>query len=509
MATCAVCGRHAPCRISTVTGLLWCYACARSWVSCSRCGQVARLRAGTRAEPLCATCTDRDPETWKTCPSCGMTGRLVTRRCSRCRLRDRLDKLFAGADGQVLPELQTLRRTLGELDRPSTALHWVAGSTVAIVLGEIASGARPLTHAALDDLPASKTLAHLRAVLVATGALPVRDEHLVQLEAWITQAVAARSDPDERQLIHRYTRWHVVRRLRQRNRTTSATADQANAARTNIQGAAAFLDWLGERQLTLATCTQLHLDAWMATATISQRGRTGPFVRWARRERLTRLDFPATGWAGPTGVIDVEGRWEQARRFIHDDALPADQRVAALLVLLFAQRAAAISRLAVDDITDREGEMRIRLGREPVVVPAPIADLVREVARSRVGHATIGNDADSPWLFPGGRPGQPISAARLTERLREIGIYAGPARSTALFQLAGELPAAILARLLGIHISVAVKWQRVAAGDWAAYAADVSRRRNHRHRTSSPSNEGGAQCPIGTPRGEHSDSSNI
>jgi hypothetical protein len=39
-----------------------------------------------------------------------------------------------------------------------------------------------------------------------------------------------------------------------------------------------------------------------------------------------------------------------------------------------------------------------------------------------------------------------------------------------------ELPAAILARLLGIHIGVAVKWQRASSGDWTNYAADVSRR---------------------------------
>lgn len=47
-------------------------------------------------------------------------------------------------------------------------------------------------------------------------------------------------------------------------------------------------------------------------------------------------------------------------------------------------------------------------------------------------------------------------------------------RSTALFQLATELPAAILARMLGIHINVA--WQRATSGDWTAYAAAVSRR---------------------------------
>ncbi|WP_078912922.1 hypothetical protein [Streptomyces sp. NRRL S-646] len=62
------------------------------------------------------------------------------------------------------------------------------------------------------------------------------------------------------------------------------------------------------------------------------------------------------------------------------------------------------------------------------------------------------------------------------ERLRKLGIRLTEARSTALFQLATELPAAVLARTLGIDITVAVKCQRAAAGDWAAYAADVSRK---------------------------------
>jgi hypothetical protein len=43
-------------------------------------------------------------------------------------------------------------------------------------------------------------------------------------------------------------------------------------------------------------------------------------------------------------------------------------------------------------------------------------------------------------------------------------------------QAATELPAAVLARMLGIHIAVAVAWQRASAGDWMTYAADVSRR---------------------------------
>jgi hypothetical protein len=68
-----------------------------------------------------------------------------------------------------------------------------------------------------------------------------------------------------------------------------------------------------------------------------------------------------------------------------------------------------------------------------------------------------------------GRPGRrPVSSGHLGQRLKDIGIQPGPTRSIALFQLATELPAAILARMLGIHIDVAVAWQHASAGDWTA-----------------------------------------
>jgi len=384
--------------------------------------------------------------------------------------------LLGDANGHVRPELQALHGALVGVDRPATALSWLSRSTAISVLGELAAGTRPLTHAALDQLPPSKTMSHLRAVLVATETLPTRDEHLTQLEAWTTHTVAARSDPDDKQVLHRYAVWHVLRRVRQRTRDAHTTANQAAFARGHIQAAAGFLDWLTARQLTLATCTQLELDGWMAAATSGQQGRTGPFIRWAKKQKLTRLDFPATAWTGPTGVLDTEGRWEQARQLLHDDTLASEDRLAGLLVLLYAQQPAAISRLSIDDIDINSNHVALRLGREPVVVPEPLADLVRQLIASRKGHASIGHDTSTRWLFPGGRPGQPISSYRLTERLRQIGLRPGQARSTALFQLASELPAALLARLLGVHISVAVKWQRASSGDWTSYAAEVSRR---------------------------------
>ena len=120
--------------------------------------------------------------------------------------------------------------------------------------------------------------------------------------------------------------------------------------------------------------------------------------------------------------------------------------------------------------------MRLRLGREPIVLPEALGALVLQLVASRRGHAALGDQGSSRWLFTGGQPGQPISAHRLAGRLRQLGLRPGPARSTALFGLATELPAALLARLLGIQISVAVAWQRASSGDWTAYTADYSRR---------------------------------
>jgi hypothetical protein len=77
---------------------------------------------------------------------------------------------------------------------------------------------------------------------------------------------------------------------------------------------------------------------------------------------------------------------------------------------------------------------------------------------------------------PAGRPGRPLDAKRIGERLRNIGLHPRPDRATALFALAAEFPAAVLARTLGISIPVAAEWQRASVGDWMNYAAEVSRR---------------------------------
>lgn len=473
--TCAICGRDTGCYLSRTTGQPWCEACKQRWARCSRCGTMAQVRGGTRQDPLCGACTRPEPGFWRTCPGCGQTGRITGRRCIRCTTRKRLRELLGDQAGEIRPGLPRLYDTLAETERPATVEAWLSKSAAPAILRKLAG--KQLTHRALDELGGGKTAEHLRAVLVAIGTLPERDEQMSRLERWISHVIGEQPEPVRQQLMHRYAVWHVMRRLRGRLHGSHATHQQVVAAQRNIRAADALLDWLTVRNLTLATAGQGDLEEWLGCAQPAHRTDAGNFVRWARRHKLTSLDYAATRWGGPAGVIDTEARWDQARRLLHDDTLKPEDRVAGLLVLLYAQTATAVSQLTLSHLDTTGTQVRIRLGREPLTLPLPVDTLILQLAATRRGHAAIGDQGTSRWLFPGGQPGRPISAEQLTERLRHLGIHSSRARSAALFQLATELPAAMLARILGIHITVAVTWQRASAGDWTAYAADVSRRR--------------------------------
>ena len=473
--TCAICRQHRPCMISEATGTPWCRPCTRRWARCAGCGEIAQVRGGTLQAPLCATCTRPDASFWRNCTTCGKPGRIHTGRCPRCTVDERLRDLLGDETGVIRPRHQALYQALVRVERPTTVAAWLDKSAAPAILRALGDGDE-LTHEALDALASGKTVEHLRSVLVAVGTLPERDEQMVRLECWITRTIAERRDPNEREVLHRYATWHVLRRLRRRLSDTTTTYSQLASARQQIRAAVTVLDWLSSVDLTLTTADQGALEAWLASEAARHRREAGHFVRWARREKLTALELPAVRWGGPSGVIDTETRWSHARRLIHDDSLEPEDRFAGLLVLFYAQWPSAISRLVVSDLEVDGDDVRLRLGPEPVVLPEPLAALARQLCAARQGHAVIGHQASSPWLFPGGQPGRPISASQLRERLQGIGLQPGQSRSTALFQLATELPAALLARMLGIHISVAVAWQRASAGDWTAYAADYSRR---------------------------------
>jgi hypothetical protein len=477
---CGFCGSAGGGRIgiSQATGTPVCERCRKRWITCSRCGAGAPLKGGTLREPLCARCLNPDPAFWKRCVSCRETWQLSTAECTRCCLDRKLRQVFTPAGGSAAPELDRLRQAMTRVDRPDLMLDWLNKPGVRPALQAVAAR-RVITHEALDTLPPGRTLDHVRSMLVAAGALPARDERLTALERWISQAVAGHADPGHRRVLHGYAVWHHLRRLRGRLGARPASRQQVKNVRDQVTAAAAFLDWLTARGLTLAACTQADLDQWLA-GTSGHLIRSANFVRWAvARRHASGLTAPATRWTGPAGPLDQDRRWADARRLLHDDTYPAADRAAGLLILLYAQKLSVITALTTRHVLHEDDRTLLRLGSRPVVLAAPLDALVTTLAASRKTPGGSLLNVPSPWLFPGRRPGSTLTEDALAQRLRALGISPRQGRSTALFTLAAEVPAAILAKTLGIHVQAAIQWQKISAGDWAAYAADAGARLEH------------------------------
>ena len=151
-------------------------------------------------------------------------------------------------------------------------------------------------------------------------------------------------------MLHRYLIWHLVRRLRSGNDGRPVTWQQSRMIRRLARGAVAFLDWLDAHDLTLGSCRQADLDRWLADEHAGYREQAGRLIRWARASKLTAGHLAAARWNGPAQLIDHQHRWDTARRLLHDGSLKPEDRLAGLLVLLYAQGATAISQMTTGQI---------------------------------------------------------------------------------------------------------------------------------------------------------------
>jgi L-alanine-DL-glutamate epimerase-like enolase superfamily enzyme len=94
---------------------------------------------------------------------------------------------------------------------------------------------------------------------------------------------------------------------------------------------------------------------------------------------------------------------------------------------------------------------------------------------TRIARLTTGHVSDGP----GGRAGKPISPQQLGTRLTRLGILARAGRTTALMDLAAQVPAVALSRLLGLKLATATAWTQTAGNTRPGYAAQVARRSLH------------------------------
>jgi hypothetical protein len=144
---------------------------------------------------------------------------------------------------------------------------------------------------------------------------------------------------------------------------------------------------------------------------------------------------------------------------------PLDVRTAGALLLLYGQFASRLTRLTDADIEQHGPGTCLRLDAVPVLLPPRLAALVRAQLDAAPAHP-----GPRP-LFPGRSTARPVAPQTLTRRLRQHGIEPRQARNTALAAWASDLPPAVLASLLGVHIQTAVNWASRTRRDWTAYLA--------------------------------------
>ncbi|MGH9379221.1 MAG: hypothetical protein ACRD2Z_01205 [Thermoanaerobaculia bacterium] len=507
---CSACGRRRPVNGRTQEGEPLCAGCDRRPPErCQGCGQLAEIQSRRGGTPICRRCY-RQPR--RPCGRCGRIRRVSVRArgdqpdlcpachwaavavcvrcgaegptrgvrkgepvCLRCLAAERLDDVLAGQDAEIPPPLLPLRQAFLAAEQPRSVHVWLDRSPGVRILRQLASGALPLSHEALDELPQTSSLRHLRALLVAAGALPERDPHLASLERARDQLADSLEHPDDRRLLLAFATWRILHRLRRRARRGAPTVHAAKNARTRIAEAARFLAWLRQRGLSLADLSQADVDRWLAGGAAARRY-VRDFLGWAReRGEIGEVEVASGDARGAPRPVDAEARWVLARRLLHDEGLDPADRVAGALVVLYAQPVSRIASLRLRDVIEQDGQVFVSFGRERVLVPEPLASLLGRLPwRRQVGPSGKVPGA-SEWLFPGRQAGRHLHPEYLRSRLGALGIDCRASRNAALLQLAAQVPAAVLADTLNLHPNTAVRWVKTASGDWSRYAAERAR----------------------------------
>lgn len=469
---CQACGRGTQ-RPPWPEGRL-CTPCARTrlrrFATCPGCNQRRSLPGiDPDGAPICGACAGIDsPDLC--CRHCGAIDDFDgPRRCRRCALTTRVQRLFDNGTGTIDPAFTALVDALAAYDPPRNGLSWLSKPDVADRIRIVATGGVPLTHDGIDQLPAGIGREHLRELLITHRALPTRDRFLAAYQRWATTRLATITPAADRNVIAAYLRWHHQPRLERLAEAGELTESRYASTRNQTNISIRLLAWLRDRDTELISCTQADLDAWFADGPTT-RILSRPFLRWAiRTHRCPRHQIPNTRPATPRGIPEAD-RLDLLARLLTDDTIELIDRVAGSLVLLYALPATRIHRLRLTDLHPRTDGLAINIGGDqPLPVPEPLAVLIDELAADR-HHLNGAGHPTSDWLFPGRVANHAIEADHLAERLNAIGITRA-ARTAALNALLADIPAPVLAHALGRNPSPVTERAKTLGTDWARYAS--------------------------------------
>jgi integrase len=411
------------------------------------------------------------------CARCGQEDQLHARRlCTRCTLSDRLAVLLDDGTGRVRPELLALHELLVAMDNPRTGLNWLGGRATnpaapAKLLRGLGNGDIELTHEAFHRLQPWRAAAHLRELLMSCNLLPLMDKQVCLFERWLSEHLAGITDREHEQVVRRFATWHVLPKLRANAERKPITPAGRRFAGDRVRHATAFLGWLGKHKLVLADCRQAEVDAWHAEHKQYQRVAVRAFLLWCADTKLTRRFTLPAAQIGQAATITRARRIELLGQVLTDADAPLRSRVAAGLLLLYAQPVSRIVRLTVDDIVqDDDHQVLIRLGNPASPVPQPFAAMLLDYAAARSNIRTATNPG-SIWLFPGRHANQPLHPEHLAALVHQLGVPTVAGRGAAIRQHVLEMPASIVAEALGYHHVTTTKLAAQAGTTWSRYAS--------------------------------------
>ncbi len=330
-----------------------------------------------------------------------------------------------------------------------------------VVRDALATGTA-VTHEALDELAASHRVEHLRRRLIAAGSLPERHHQLSLFDRWLRAFLPTISDDQHRQAISAYAVWHHRRRLAAQVDAGTMRVSAPRASRRHSRAATRFLEFLAHRQRSLAGCRQVDIDDWLAGGPTTRRSAIN-FVTWARTGGLCPRHLAVPDYAHR--VPDEMPRAERSAligRLLHDPDIVLRDRVAGLLVAVYAQPVTRVTQLRRRHVLDLDGTTGVCLGVDVVEL--------EDVIATHVGRLAAGVDDPDGWLFPGRTPGQAVSAHLLAERLHALGVTRA-ARCGALHELVTHVPSPLLAGLLGYNPVVIALRAEALATSWHTYTA--------------------------------------
>lgn len=497
--TCLSCGRRARKAVRAANGIL-CQTCApRKKQTCFRCCEEQPVGGFLEDRPFCKRCYQRTIATISPCPlceqphilayfdasdalvcagcagqptqyvcrTCGSEQHLVGRRCARCIVSEQVTALITTPYGDIHPQLRPVLDALLARSSPQSVQRWLTRGKSTQILASMAQGETPISHEGIDAFPRDRAREYLRDLLIACGVLPETSRALRDTLEWIDGFLAEHPSPDRHALLA-YTRWHIVRRIRAQSSKGQFTESAGGNIRSHLRALGRFLDWLHTQHTTLDRSRQAHIDEYIAVYPNDTR-HLPQFLSWTyATNRSGPVTSPTHRSQRPTPQSAESEHWQTVERLLHDESIRVDTRLCGLFVLLYGQRPAHISRMTRDLVTLTPEHVSVRFADDAIVLPPGVDTLLRQHSRAV---DSDGERAGGPWLFPGRNPARPVDQGGLGMRLKRVGVAAQASRTTAIMQLAAELPTAVLAGFLGIHPQTAVVWNKLAASSWNSYPA--------------------------------------